>query len=270
MNSSEISGPTIAIVKRLFAVSGNKCAFPKCNAPLVDPASGKVIGRICHIKGRKPSSSRYDPQQTNADRHAFNNLVLMCPIHHDIIDADEASYTVERLLTIKDEHEQINRIGRELGDDAARQFIASIEGNVIIDGSIISTQNQLGGQVAHRITNVGPQPRQVSVATANAMVAALRKLPPEQVRITALLGDPESAQLATTLLEILTLAGWGTEPGINQAVFTGLPRGVIIRVSGERPTVQTLGNWLIAAGLKAQGELVAERTGIEIIVGSNL
>lgn len=270
MSSNEMSGPSIPTVKRLFAVSGNKCAFPKCSVPLVDPRSGKVTGRICHIKGRKPKSPRYDPQQTDAERHAFENLVLMCPIHHDVIDADEASYTVERLRTIKSEHERINGIGRELRDDAARQFISSIEGNVITDGSIIFTQHQMGGQVAHQITNVGPQPRQVSVAAANAIVSALRKLPPEQVRITALMGDPESVQFAMTLREILTLAGWGTESGINQAVYTGLLKGVILRVSGERPTVQTFGNWLLAAGMRAQGELVGSLAGIEIIVGSNL
>ena len=257
-------------MKRLFAVSGNKCAFPKCSVPLIDSTSGKVIGQVCHIKGRKPGSPRYDPQQNDAERHAFDNLVIMCPNHHDIIDADETSYTVERLQTIKNEHEQINSVGLELADEAAHQFIANIEGNTIIDGSVISTQHQLGGQVAHQIINVGPQPRQISTAAANAVVAALKELSPEQVRITAILGDPESAQLATTLLEILTLAGWRTESGINQAVFTGHPKGVILRVSSERPTVLTLGNWLINAGLKAQGELVAKLTGIEVIVGSNL
>jgi len=94
MATNKASGPTTATVKRLFAVSGNLCAFPKCQVPLVDLVSGKVTGRICHIKGRKPGSPRCDLRQTDAERHSFGNLVLMCPIHHDVIDADEASYTV--------------------------------------------------------------------------------------------------------------------------------------------------------------------------------
>lgn len=268
--AKQSSGPSVATIKRLFAVSGNECAFPKCTVPLVDQASGKVTGRICHIKGRNPGSPRYDPKQGDAERHAFDNLLLMCPIHHDVIDADEGSYTVARLQAIKSSHEASHPTGPEQADDIARQFLASIEGNVLIGGSIIFTQNQLGGQVAHAITNVGPQPRQVTVAAANQLVAALRSLPPETVRMTALLGDPESAQLAHVLREILSLADWTTEQGINQAVFSGVPRGVIIRVDAERPSVHTLGNWLVAVGLKGQGELVPDLKGVDIVVGSNL
>ena len=137
MVTNKASGPTTTTLKRLFAVSGNQCAFPKCQAPLVDPASGKVTGRICHIKGRKPGSPRYDPRQTDAERHSFENLVLMCPIHHDVIDAGEESYTVERLQGIKAVHEATHPCGSEPTDEVTRQFLASIEGNVVIDGSII-------------------------------------------------------------------------------------------------------------------------------------
>lgn len=268
--ANQSSGPSVATIKRLFAVSGNECAFSKCTVPLVDQASGKVTGRICHIKGRKPGSPRYDPKQADAERHAFDNLLLMCPIHHDVIDADEGSFTVDRLQAIKSSHEASHPARPEPADDVARQFLTSIEGNVLVGGSIIFTQNQLGGQVAHTITNVGPQPRQVTVASANQLVAALRTLPPESVRLTALLGDPESANLAHLLREILALAGWTTESGINQAVFSGAPRGVIIRVDAERPSVRTLADWLNAVGLKGRGELKADLNGVDIIVGSNL
>ena len=264
------SGPTSATVKRLFAVSGNECAFPKCIVSLVDHASGKVTGRICHIRGRKPGSPRYDRGQSNAERHAFGNLVLMCPIHHDVVDADEQSYTVKRLRAIKLSHEASQPKSSKPSDDITRQFLASIEGNTVIGGSIIFTQNQLGGQVAHNITNVGSQPRQVASAAANQLIAALRGLPRETLRVTALMGDAESVQLAEVLRQILSLAGWGTEQGIGQAVFSGLPRGVIVRVDAKRPSVVLLANWLAAVGLKTQGELQPGLEGVDVIVGANL
>ena len=93
-----MTGPSVATVKRLFAVSGNRCAFPECALPLVDEASGKVTGRICHIKADSPGGPRYDPEQHNKERHGFANLVLMCPLHHDVIDSDAEAYTMERLL----------------------------------------------------------------------------------------------------------------------------------------------------------------------------
>lgn len=97
------SGPGITDIKKLFARSGNRCAFTKCRASMV--VNQTLIGEICHIKGEKPGSARHDPAQTDADRHAYTNLVLMCPNHHTVIDDDERSYTVERLREIKTTHE---------------------------------------------------------------------------------------------------------------------------------------------------------------------
>jgi len=64
-----------------------------------------LIGEICHIQGVRPGSARYDPCQTDVERHAYANLVLMCPSHHTVIDDDEEAYTVERLCKIKTDHE---------------------------------------------------------------------------------------------------------------------------------------------------------------------
>ena len=118
-----MAGPSAATVKRLFAVSGNRCAFPECRLPLVDRASGKVTGRICHIKAESPGGPRHDPEQHDEERHGFANLVLMCPIHHDVIDSDVEKYTVERLLEIKARHEARYAGGAEPSDDVARQFL---------------------------------------------------------------------------------------------------------------------------------------------------
>jgi hypothetical protein len=143
---------SVRIVKRLFAVSGNRCAFPGCKIPLVDPVSGKVTGRICHIKAHSPGGPRYDPLQTDEERHGYANLLLMCPIHHDVIDTDVDSYTVERLQTIKAQHEAQHADGSEPSDQVVEKIL--INSNTIIDGSILFVQNQIGGQVAHSITNV--------------------------------------------------------------------------------------------------------------------
>ncbi|HEY0428423.1 MAG TPA: TIR domain-containing protein [Pyrinomonadaceae bacterium] len=88
-------------IKKLFALSGNKCAFPHCSSLLVDEKSGSIIGEICHIKGKNPGSPRYDETQTDEQRNSFDNLILMCPIHHKIIDDNAETYTAERLQEIK-------------------------------------------------------------------------------------------------------------------------------------------------------------------------
>jgi hypothetical protein len=98
------SGPSLRVVKRLFALSGNRCAFPKCRQQLVQ--DGSILGEICHIKAASPQGPRHDPSQSPADRHDFGNLLLLCSIHHKVIDDDELSYTVERLVTMKQTHEE--------------------------------------------------------------------------------------------------------------------------------------------------------------------
>ena len=79
-----VSGPGITDIKLLFARSGNRCAFPKCRAPMA--INNTLTGEVCHIKGARPGSARYDPGQTDVERHAYANLVLMCPTHHTVTD----------------------------------------------------------------------------------------------------------------------------------------------------------------------------------------
>jgi hypothetical protein len=135
------SGPTTATIKRLFAVSGNMCAFPKCVTPLVH--GRKVIGKICHIRAQNEGGPRYDPTQTAAERHGYDNLILMCGRHHDVIDDDQDAYTVEYLRQLKDTHEQK---ASRMSDEQAGQGALLLS----LDQSVAST-NQSGGITAHTI-----------------------------------------------------------------------------------------------------------------------
>jgi hypothetical protein len=96
-----MTGPTSATVKRLFAVSGNCCAFPKCNNTLVDKPSGKVTGQICHINARSAEGPRYETAQTEEQRHSYGNLILLCPIHHQVVDDDPVAYTADQSNNIQ-------------------------------------------------------------------------------------------------------------------------------------------------------------------------
>jgi hypothetical protein len=100
----DIAAPRPSVVKRLFGLSGNRCAFPNCTLALIDDA-GCVTGEICHIHARSPNGPRYEPLQTAEERHAFDNLILMCPQHHKRIDEAPEEFTAARLKTFKTEHE---------------------------------------------------------------------------------------------------------------------------------------------------------------------
>jgi hypothetical protein len=145
--------PSRPTMKRLFAVSGNLCAFPKCSTPLVDPQSGSIVGEICHIEGDKPGAARYDSAQTNEQRHGFDNLILLCNVHHKIVDDDDAAYTVERLLQMKQQHESRHTGPSPVDEATADRFITVAISNSTVHGSVIASHGQIGGQTAHTIHN---------------------------------------------------------------------------------------------------------------------
>lgn len=89
--------------KKLFALSGNQCAFPNCPHELVDK-KGNILGQICHIEAANPGGERYNPNQTDDQRAAFENLILLCG-HHHMVTNDFESYPVEVLKQMKVEHE---------------------------------------------------------------------------------------------------------------------------------------------------------------------
>jgi len=108
---------SLATIKRLFAKSQNQCAMPRCQAQLVIGES--VICHICHIRARRKTGPRYDPNLRQAERDDFRNLILFCPTCHTLIDKTPATYTCDLLTEIKEIHERAGPV--EVTLDVARQ-----------------------------------------------------------------------------------------------------------------------------------------------------
>ena len=118
-------------LKKLFALSGNKCAFPNCNNPIYDTENDSLIGEMCHIKAKCANGPRFDENQTDEERNSFENLILMCSNHHIFIDDDPASYIVERLQKIKADHESQN-IREEPSESTINNIMVNLLGNVTL------------------------------------------------------------------------------------------------------------------------------------------
>lgn len=124
-----MTSPTERTIKRLFALSRNRCAYPKCGTPIVHE-SGAITGDVCHIKAASPGGPRFDPGQTDTERHAFENLVLMCKVHHQVVDRNPVRFTVDLLKDMKDIQERDGDI--ELSMEAARMAVKLKEATDII------------------------------------------------------------------------------------------------------------------------------------------
>lgn len=160
----DLSKPTIATIKRLFAHSGNRCAFPKCRVPIIDGVT--VMGKVCHIKAAKPGGPRFDSSQTAFDRHGFENLILLCPNHHQIVDDDVEAYTVERLVKMKADSER----GATIADDATAEQSA-----ILLVNNNVTTINQTGG-IAATTVNQTFNVHQPKGGNTSRVSAAIEKL----------------------------------------------------------------------------------------------
>lgn len=96
--------PTRDTLRELYLKSGNRCAFPGCKKSLFN-IKGVFVGQICHIEAAEPGGERFNEKQTNEQRRAPANLVLMCYDHHVETD-DVDKFPVAAMVRIKTEHEK--------------------------------------------------------------------------------------------------------------------------------------------------------------------
>lgn len=106
---------SLLTIKRLYGLSGNRCAFPDCTVTFVNQDEDTNLSQICHIEDANPNlykSDRYNPNMTDEERKDYKNLILLCPNHH-VETNNTQIYTVDALRQIKRNHE-----------DKIRQIIA--------------------------------------------------------------------------------------------------------------------------------------------------
>jgi hypothetical protein len=94
----------------LWGRAANRCSFPSCRAELVvDPTEtddASLIGEACHIVGDSRKGPRGLSKLTDEQRDKYNNLILLCSVHHKIVDDQPKRYTVDWLKKSKKEHEE--------------------------------------------------------------------------------------------------------------------------------------------------------------------
>ena len=135
-------------------------------------AEGTITGEICHVRAQSKGGPRYGASQTEQERHAFDNLILLCRRHHKIIDTEPDIYSVEVLEEMK--AVQATRFGRsERASDAifaklllnAKRVveITNNSGNVVVDSP---------GAIVGRTINVRTSRKAVHVHPAAGTIGA--------------------------------------------------------------------------------------------------
>jgi hypothetical protein len=99
----------VAEQRKLFVKSGNRCAFSECRRLLTADATPSddlvVLGEAAHIVGESARGPRGNSILSLSERNRYENLLLLCNLHHQLVDAQDQTYTVDRLLAVKEAHE---------------------------------------------------------------------------------------------------------------------------------------------------------------------
>lgn len=98
----------------LWGKAGAICTFPDCQRPLVRDATQNdrevLVGEIAHIVAQSSGGPRADAGVPGGNIDGYCNLILLCHEHHELVDQQHHTYSVERLLQYKSDHEEWVRI----------------------------------------------------------------------------------------------------------------------------------------------------------------
>lgn len=116
-----------------------------------------VVGEMAHIVARGETFTRGDYDGMSAEeRDEYNNLILLCRIHHKQIDDQPESFTVERLAEIKAQHEQWVR-SQLSPEDLSRQHDDEIYASYIEEFVSLARVDQWTTQSSWICSSSGPQ-----------------------------------------------------------------------------------------------------------------
>ena len=93
-------------LKLLWGKAAGRCSYPGCRedlGPLLLNSGPTVLGEMAHVIGRKPGAARSSASVGIDD--SYQNLILLCPTHHTLIDKAEDDFPVDTLKKWKSDWE---------------------------------------------------------------------------------------------------------------------------------------------------------------------
>lgn len=93
--------------KLLWGRSANRCAI--CKRELVVEATAldqeALVGEECHIVSPRHGGPRHDASLPVAEADSYHNLILLCRVHHTMVDEQSRTYNADAVRGIKAAHE---------------------------------------------------------------------------------------------------------------------------------------------------------------------
>lgn len=156
-------GISLKTHKMIWGRAANRCAFPDCRRELVMDASEtddeSLVGEACHIVARDPSSSRGNSLLSPKQRDKYANLILLCRVHHKLVDDQPNTYSVQHLVEMKAAHEKWVRdslqefdAAKQHDDELYAEYIEEWVKRADLDNWLAWSSNVLGNGQPHMST----------------------------------------------------------------------------------------------------------------------
>lgn len=97
------------VKRKLWASSGGYCAKPDCHSDLFPFfENGKItnIEELAHIIGKKEKGPRGNSSISESERDNFENIILLCPTCHTIIDKNPDLFSEDTIKNWKANHDK--------------------------------------------------------------------------------------------------------------------------------------------------------------------
>jgi len=94
----------------LWGRAGATCSYPSCRRNLVREGTQEdrevVVGEIAHIVAQSKGGPRAELSVPGGNIDGYDNLILLCHEHHELVDQQPHTYPVEKLQQFKTDHEE--------------------------------------------------------------------------------------------------------------------------------------------------------------------
>ncbi len=173
-------------LKILFGMSGNECAEPSCSQRVIAASTAEsdeaVIAQISHIYALSDDGPRGKKGLAEAERNHHSNLLLLCPTHHTVVDAQHETYPAQDLLRWKQTHERkfSDGLAAKVSDVGYSELEVAAKAVMATDASLNGSpsiplppaqkihKNELGNRTAHLLKMGAAKSHDVELALRNA------------------------------------------------------------------------------------------------------
>ena len=105
--------------KLLWRRFGSRCVM--CRRKLI--VAGTLVRDECRILSARAGGPRYDLEFDHRTLNDYSNLLLICGVHHNLVDSQASKHAASRFANIKARHEILAPVGHLLLDERRQVLV---------------------------------------------------------------------------------------------------------------------------------------------------